>query len=117
LAASDDVGAVFPYREVSSLAFLCADIPRARAWVAETLGPLASEGRREEELRRTLRIYSTANCSATATARLMNCHKNTIQYRIRSAERLLGRRVEDGSLDLGLALLACRWLGEAVRTR
>ncbi|MDT7751465.1 MAG: hypothetical protein QOD96_5127 [Pseudonocardiales bacterium] len=117
LAASDDVGAVFPYREVSSLAFLCADIPRARAWVAETLGQLASEGRREEELRRTLRIYSTANCSATATARLMNCHKNTIQYRIRSAERLLGRRVEDGSLDLGLALLACRWLGEAVRTR
>jgi DNA-binding PucR family transcriptional regulator len=85
--------------------------------VAETLGQLASEGRREEELRRTLRIYSAANCSATATARLMNCHKNTIQYRIRSAERLLGRRVEDGRLDLSLALLACHWLGDAVRTR
>jgi hypothetical protein len=40
-AAGEDVGAVFPYREVSSLAFLCADIPRARAWVAETLGELA----------------------------------------------------------------------------
>jgi DNA-binding PucR family transcriptional regulator len=114
LAASHGVSAVFPYREVSSLAFLCADLPRARAWVAETLGQLATRGRREEELRRTLRIYSAANCSATATARLMNCHKNTVQYRIRSAERLLGRRVEDGGLDLGLALEACRWLGEAV---
>jgi len=106
---------VFPFKEVSSLAFLCADLPRARTWVAETLGRLASDGRREEELRRTLRIYSAANCSATATARLMNCHnKNTIHYRIRSAERLLGRTVEDGGLDLSLALLAFRWLGDTV---
>jgi hypothetical protein len=29
-------------------------------------------------------------------------------YRIRSAERLLGRTVEDGGLDLSLALLAFR---------
>jgi DNA-binding PucR family transcriptional regulator len=117
LAASHDVGPVFPYKEVSSLAFLCTDLPRARTWVAETLRQLVSDGRREEELRRTLRIYSAANCSATATARLMNCHKNTIQYRIRSAERLLGRTVEDGGLDLSLALLACRWLGDTVTPR
>jgi hypothetical protein len=114
LAAGDDVGAVFPYREVSSLAFLCADIPRARAWVAESLGKLATVGRREEELRRTLGVYSASGRSATATARTLNCHKNTIQYRVRSAERLLGRRVEDSGLDLDLALLACRWLGEPV---
>ena len=107
---------MFPFKEVSSLAFLCADLPRARTWVAETLGRLASDGRREEELRRTLRIYSAAKCSATATAgaRLMHCHKNTIHYRIRSAERLLGRTVEDGGLDLSLALLAFRWLGDTV---
>jgi DNA-binding PucR family transcriptional regulator len=117
LAASPEVGAVFPYREVSSLAFLCADLPRARTWVTETLGQLATTGRRAEELRRTLRTYSTANRSATATARLMNCHKNTVQYRIRSAERLLGHPVEDSGLDLDLALLALRWLGAAVSPR
>ncbi|WP_028933127.1 PucR family transcriptional regulator [Pseudonocardia spinosispora] len=114
LAAGPDVGAVFPYREVSSLAFLSADLPRARTWVAETLGELASSGRRTEELRRTLRTYSAANRSATATARLMNCHKNTIQYRIRSAERLLGHSIESTGLELDLALLACHWLGDAV---
>lgn len=117
LAAGPEVGAVFPYREVSSLAFLCTDIPRARAWVAETLGGLAGPGRRERELRRTLRIYSAANRSTTTAARLLNCHKNTVQYRIRSAERLLGHPVEDSGLDLDLALLACRWLGEAVSPR
>jgi DNA-binding PucR family transcriptional regulator len=116
-AAGEDVGAVFPYREVSSLAFLCADIPRARTWVAETLGDLAGPGRREQELRRTLSAYAASNRSATTTARVMNCHKNTIQYRIRSAERLLGRPVEDTGLDLDLALLACRWLGQLVSPR
>jgi DNA-binding PucR family transcriptional regulator len=117
LAAGPEVGAVFPYREVSSLAFLCADLPRARTWVAETLGQLAAPGRRAEELRRTLRAYSAANRSATATARLLSCHKNTVQYRIRSAERLLGHPVEDSGLDVDLALLALRWLGEAVSPR
>jgi hypothetical protein len=114
LAAGEDVGAVFPYREVSSLALLCADLPRARAWVAETLGNLAADGPREAQLRRTLGVYASSNRSATATARAMNCHKNTIQYRIRSAERMLGRPVDDSGLDLDLALLACRWLGELV---
>lgn len=117
LAAGPGAGPVFPYREVSSLAFLAADLPRARAWVAGTLAGLAAPGPRVEELRRTLRIYVDANCSATTTARLMSCHKNTIQYRIRSAERLLGRGVDDAGVDLGLALLACRWLGETVLPR
>jgi DNA-binding PucR family transcriptional regulator len=115
LAAGPEVGPVFVSRVVSSLAFLCADLPRARAWVTDILGPLAAAGDRETELRRTAAAYSAAHCSATATARLMNCHKNTVQYRIRAAERLLGRPVEDGGLDLDLALLARRWLGEAVR--
>lgn len=41
----------------------------------------------------------------------MNCHKNTIQHRIASAERLLGYRVSDTGVGLDLALLAHRWLG------
>lgn len=114
LAAGPDAGPVFPYRAVSSLAFLCTDLPSARTWVAETLGGLAAPGPREEELRRTLRIYRDVGSSATTTARLMSCHKNTIQYRIRSAERLLGHPVDDAGVELGLALLACRWLGDAV---
>jgi DNA-binding PucR family transcriptional regulator len=114
LRASPDAGQIFPYREVSSLAFLCSDLARARAWVAEVLGPLSGGDRRTSQLRRTLAVYTAANRSATATARLMNCHKNTIQYRLHSAERLLGRPVDDAGLDLDLALLACRWLGTAV---
>lgn len=99
-------------------------LPLARATrldVAATAEALAAEHAQVRvalgELRRTLRAYSAANRSATATARLLSCHKNTVQYRIRSAERLLGHPVEDSGLDLDLALLALRWLGEAVSPR
>lgn len=115
--ASGSLGpAVIPYREVASLVFLCADLPRARAWVAETLGPLALDRRREEELRRTLGVYLSLNRSATATARVLSCHKNTVQYRLGTIERLLGRALDDSRLDLDLALLAAARLGSRLLT-
>ncbi|OZF52005.1 hypothetical protein CH291_05350 [Rhodococcus sp. 14-1411-2a] len=109
-----DVSTVVPYQDVASLVFLCSDLARARRWIAETLGPLAIDGERERELRRTLDVYCSTNRSATATSRMLNCHKNTILYRLRTIERLLARPIDDGHLDLALALLACRWFGTAV---
>lgn len=111
VGSAADVATVVPYREVASLVFLCADLPRARQWVAETLGSLSVDGERERELRRTLGVYCLSNRSATTTARTLNCHKNTILYRLRTIERLLGRPIDNGHIDLDLALLACRWLG------
>jgi DNA-binding PucR family transcriptional regulator len=116
LAAGAAGAAVIPYAEVASLTFLCADLPRARLWVAEVLGPLALDRPREQELRRTLSVYSSLDRSATATARVLNCHKNTVQYRIATVERLLGHRLGGGRLDLELALLAAHWLGSRVLT-
>ena len=40
-------------------------------------------------------------------------HKNTVHYRIRKAEEILGRPVQESRLDVELALSACRWLGSA----
>lgn len=50
----------------------------------------------------------------TATAELLFLHRNTAQYRVRRAEEVRGRPLEDGRLELELALLACHWLGRAV---
>ena len=41
-------------------------------------------------------------------------HKNTVHYRIRKAEEILGRPLQESRLDVELALSACRWLGPAV---
>jgi DNA-binding PucR family transcriptional regulator len=41
-------------------------------------------------------------------------HTNTVQYRIRKAEKRLGRLVDADHLQIELALLASCWLGAAV---
>ncbi len=118
-AAAFDVGrvstarTVFPYAEVSALAFLVAEPERARFWVRETLGVLAGVTRREDVLRSTLRVYLRSLQSATVTARELNCHKNTVIYRITTAEQLLGHGINERPLDLALALQAHAWLGAA----
>lgn len=116
LAAGSDCRPLVPYADVRGLEFLCLDIPRARSWVAKTLGPMAVDEPREHELRRTLEAFSASNQSATTAARLLNCHKNTVQYRIRTVEQMLGYPLDRRRIDLDLALLACRWLGPGMLT-
>ena len=52
--------------------------------------------------------------SFTATAEQLMLHKNTVHYRIRKAEEIRGRPLQESRLDVELALSACRWLGSAV---
>jgi len=41
-------------------------------------------------------------------------HKNSVKYRVTSAEKMLGRPVGDDRQAIELALTACHWLGRAV---
>jgi len=108
---ASSVATVFPYRDVSALAFLAAEPERARTWVRETLGRLADNTGREEVLRETLAVYLSAHHSPIAAARELRCHKNTVLYRLRVIEEALGRPVDSDPLHIGLALQALRWLG------
>jgi DNA-binding PucR family transcriptional regulator len=103
-----------PFSEVAPIALMCADLDSLRAWVAETLGPLAVTSERNDGLRETARVFLHSGGSFTATADQLFLHRNTVQYRIRQAEELRGRPFADGRLDVELALLACHWLGSAV---
>jgi DNA-binding PucR family transcriptional regulator len=93
---------------------MCGDVDALRAWMAETLGPLASMSERNDGLRETARVFLEAGGSYTAAADQLFLHRNTVQYRIRQAEELRGRPFSEGRLDVELALLAWHWLGEAV---
>jgi DNA-binding PucR family transcriptional regulator len=103
-----------PFADVAPIAMMCADVDSLRAWVAETLGPLAVASERNDGLRDTARVFLHTSGSFTATADQLFLHRNTVQYRIRQAEELRGRPFSDGRLDVELALLACQWLGAAV---
>ena len=103
-----------PFSEVAPLALMSADLESTRAWVAETLGPLALDDERHALFRETARVFLATGGSYTATADQLILHRNTAQYRIRKAEELRGRPLREGRLDVELALLACHWMGRAV---
>jgi DNA-binding PucR family transcriptional regulator len=66
------------------------DVSQVRAMVAEQLGPvLAHEGR--ADLLATLRAFVAHDGNVAATAQACFVHKNTLRYRLRRIEDVLGR--------------------------
>jgi DNA-binding PucR family transcriptional regulator len=51
-----------------------------------------------------VRAYLDENCSRGRTAKRLHVHDNTVAYRIRQAEELLGRSLERRTLELRVAL-------------
>ncbi|MGA2393059.1 MAG: helix-turn-helix domain-containing protein [Candidatus Lustribacter sp.] len=102
------------YADIAPIALMSANLDATRKWVAEALGPLAVDGERQAGLRETLRVFLANGSSYAATAKELGLHRNTAQYRVRTAEDMRGRPLREGRLDVELALLACRWFGAAV---
>ncbi len=103
-----------PFAQTGPVALLCADLNTTRAWVHSTLGALAIDDEPPARLRETARVFLSTGGSFTATAEHLTLHKNTVHYRIRRAEEVRGRPLQEGRLDVELALSVCRWLGPAV---
>jgi hypothetical protein len=103
-----------PYAQIAPIATMTANLDAARAWVAEALGDLALDDARHATFRETVRIFLASGGSYMATAQQLSLHRNTAQYRIRTAEEMRGKPFRAGRLDVELALLACRWFGRAV---
>lgn len=95
-------------------ALLAADLDSTRPWVRETLGDLARDDEQAQRLRHTLLLFFQHDSSYTATAEAMLMHKNSVKYRISSAEKALGRAISSDRQAIELALTACHWLGRAV---
>ncbi|MFI6059310.1 PucR family transcriptional regulator [Streptomyces sp. NPDC051286] len=102
------------YHQVAPIALMCKDIDDMRAWVWSVLGELATDDEHSARLRETLQIFLATGGSYTATAGRQILHKNTVQYRIRKAEEAMRRSVHERRTDLGLALLACQYLGPPI---
>jgi DNA-binding PucR family transcriptional regulator len=104
------------YDRVELASLLASDLPRARAFVAARLGPLAAATEPAARLRETVLAFLVANGSGTRAAKELFVHHNTVAYRVKRAEELLGRRVTDGSVELMCALTLAAVLGSAVLT-
>ena len=106
--------AVTSYAKVELVTLLAGDLPRARAFVAGQLGPLASTDERAERLRDTVLAFLASGGSATSVAKELYVHQNTVAYRVKRAEELLGRKVSESPVELTCALTLAAVLGPAV---
>ncbi|MBC3191758.1 helix-turn-helix domain-containing protein [Pseudonocardia sp. C8] len=114
LAAGGGAATVTPYASVAGVSFVCQDLDRAREWVREELGDLAVDDEAHGRLRESIIAFLDTGGSLNAAAERLGCHKNTVQYRIRRAEQMLGHSIRERRVDLELALQTCHWLGAAV---
>jgi len=113
-AAKPPVSGLTTFAEVAPITACTFDLDCTRAWIDETLGPLATDDERGSMLRETARVFLGNGGSFSTTARDLNLHRNTVQYRITKAEELRGRPFTEGRLDVEVALLACHYLRGAV---
>ena len=107
IVTNDDPG-------LSAAALLGENVPAARAWVGEVLGPLASATESDERLRETLRVFLQTGSSYKAAAAELHLHFNSVRYRVQRAEERRGRPITTDRLDVEIALLLCNWFHTAV---
>ncbi|HVP02665.1 MAG TPA: helix-turn-helix domain-containing protein [Solirubrobacteraceae bacterium] len=112
--ARGECPAVTSYESVELVSLLAADVPRAREFVASQLGSLAAPAEGAQRLRDTVLAYLAAGGSATRVAKQLHVHQNTVAYRVRRAEEILGRRITERPTELSCALTLAAVLGETV---
>ncbi|MBO2455221.1 helix-turn-helix domain-containing protein [Actinomadura barringtoniae] len=101
------------FADVRVASLLTADAEQARWFAEETLGGLsglAGADDRVAELRETLRVYLACGRSPQVAAGLLHVARNTVTYRVKRAEELLGRPLSGDLLELRLALEIVRTL-------
>ncbi|WP_205695609.1 CdaR family transcriptional regulator [Conexibacter sp. SYSU D00693] len=96
------------FDDVQVVALATQDEERAREFVERTLGALASG---PAELRDTLRTYLREEHNASATAKVLFTHRNTVLNRLARAEELLPAPLAGRALPVALALEVVRWVG------
>ncbi|BBC29268.1 hypothetical protein SGFS_005620 [Streptomyces graminofaciens] len=105
------------YGALELLLLLGNDMGAAADFVVRELGPLAAADKPTAALRETVLCYLEQERSVAATAELLYVAKNTVLYRVKKAEQLLGqslRELGEDRLRLHSALYLARKLGPTV---
>jgi DNA-binding PucR family transcriptional regulator len=97
-------GSITRYSTAALTAVLTADPGEAVRFAEAQLGALTDPGDGMTRLRATVRVYLEENLSPARTARRLGIHQNTVVYRVKRAEEILGRELSGSTLELGVAL-------------
>ena len=101
-------GASFAYPDLALEALMVDDVEAGRRFVERELGPLAAHDDATVRIASTLAVFLDEGASFVRAARRLGVHANTVTYRVRRAEELLGHRVTERQLELRVALRLAR---------
>jgi hypothetical protein len=101
------------FGELALEALLTHDLQEAERFIQRELGELADRSGPRQRIVETLEAYLRAGSSLARVSRQLGVHENTVAYRIRRAEEILGRRIDEHQLELQAALRLARLLGPA----
>ncbi|MGY1870289.1 MULTISPECIES: PucR family transcriptional regulator [Nocardia] len=108
---ADPSRALTLHSRVALASLLIDHLPDTRAWVHRVLGDLMRDDTTTARLRETVQTYLDARGSLTDAAARMHVHKNTVHYRIRKAEEVLGHPLTVNRLETEVALMISEQLG------
>jgi hypothetical protein len=100
----DGEGAVAAYPDLALEALFADNPDAARRFAASELGPLAGGEDATVRLASTVATFLEEGSSFVHAGRRLGIHANTVAYRVRRAEQLLGRPVTERQLELRVAL-------------
>jgi PucR C-terminal helix-turn-helix domain/GGDEF-like domain len=108
VAGRSRAGAITHFADVNLDALMTHDLGEARRFVAAELGALAADDDATRRLSSTLRVFLEERASFVRAARRLGVHENTVTYRVRRAEEILGHPVSERQLELRAALRLAR---------
>ena len=100
----DRGGAVARYPDLALEALLTEDPEAARRFAARELGTLAAGDEATARVASTVAVFLEEGSSFVRAGRRLGIHANTVAYRVRRAESLLGHPVGERQLELRVAL-------------
>lgn len=105
---------VTSFADVEIASLLSSDEAAMRRLVERELTGLLARDASTARLRATALAFLSSGSNARVAAELLGTHKNTVLYRVRRVEELLGRPIEERRLQLELALTVADVFGDAV---
>lgn len=108
-SAGETAPTVVDYDTIAPFALLSDDPDELAGLVHRVLGPLAGDGAKVALLRNTLEVFLAEGASYSRTARVLDVHRNTVQYRIQQVTGRYGIAVDTDTFELRFALGICRW--------
>lgn len=100
------------HADVATVALLANDYDEARRFVSRTLGNLACRNAVAAQLRETLRVFLQEGGNTRQASERLFMHRNTVLYRLRRAEELIGVPLDKRRLAVELALLFVEMFGD-----